>query len=101
MNKFKKITVITLVVVMALNSLTGCAKVFKADATKLPLVSELSEKEVIDYYARALSYDSVVSRNLDVDKVLYETIDVEDPIKLKKLTELQKKNRVCTSKYDV
>ena len=91
MNKFKKITVITLVVVMTLSSLTGCAKVFKADATKLPLVSELSEKEVIDYYARALSYDSVVSRNLDVDKVLYETIDVEDPIKLKKLTELQKK----------
>lgn len=91
MNSLKKFGIFTLAIIMGATTLTGCSSVFKEDATQLPLVAALSEKEVIDYYAKSLSYDSIVTKNLDVDRVLYETKDVEDQAKIKKLQELQKK----------
>ena len=91
MNSLKKFGIFTLAIIMGATSLTGCSSVFEEDATQLPLVAALSEKEVIDYYAKSLSYDSIVTKNLDVDRVLYETKDVEEQAKIKKLQELQKK----------
>ena len=100
MSKLKKYGAITLATIMGVTSLTGCSSIFKKDAAELPLVSELSEKEVIDYYAKSMAYDSVVTKNLDVDKVLYETKDVEDNVKLSKLTELQLKTEKALGKNE-
>jgi hypothetical protein len=56
---------------------TGCTS-STTEINKLPTVSMLTEKEVIDYYAESLKYDAVVSRNVTVHKTVYETNKVSD-----------------------
>lgn len=60
--------------------LTGCGMT-GGDVAKLQLVNQLSKSEVIDYYAKAISFDAVVSRNVDKDKVTYETLPVQEETK--------------------
>lgn len=60
-------------------SATGCnATVVKDDVTKYPLVPALTSQEVIEYYAEALSFDAVITRNIEVSTVKYVTFDVKD-----------------------
>ena len=80
-----RVIAITLLAVM---SLSGCAKMTREDVTKLPLETALSEKEVIDYYAKSLSYDTIVSKNLTVDKINYETREVTRKEKIDQITDM-------------
>lgn len=75
---------------MTVTSLTGCNLNIMDDATKYPLVSALTTQEVVDFYAEALKYDSVITKNLDVQQTTYELKDVSDD-KKSKLTDLQSK----------
>lgn len=75
---------------MTVTSLTGCNLNIMDDATKYPLVSALTTQEVVDFYSEALKYDSVITKNLDVQQTTYELKDVSDD-KKSKLTDLQSK----------
>ena len=73
--------------VISLN-MVGCKSVIGTSAVDLPLVAQLSEQEVVDYYKEQLSFDTVASRNLDIDEISYETKEVTGELanKLKQLT---------------
>ena len=59
-------------------SMTGCsAKFVSEDAKGYPLVNMLTDQEIIDYYVKALDYDAVVSKNVEVHKTNYEMRDVD------------------------
>ena len=49
-------------------SIAGCGSV---DVMKLDLVPQLTENEVVDYYKKALEYDTIVSKNLDVKETTF------------------------------
>lgn len=51
-------------------SLTGCGSFVSDDVTKYELVSQLTLQEVRDYYAKALEYDSIVTRAADDNKAV-------------------------------
>lgn len=69
-------------------SLTGCSSFISEDVTSYPLASTMTSAELVDYYAEALKYDSIVSRNVDVHETKYEMKDIEGAKseKLKDLT---------------
>ena len=68
-------------------SLTGCSSFISEDVTSYPLASTMTSAELVDYYAKALKYDSIVSRNVDVHETKYEMKDIEGA-KSEKLKEL-------------
>lgn len=68
-------------------SLTGCSSFISEDVTSYPLTSTMTSAELVDYYAKALKYDSIVSRNVDVHETKYEMKDIEGA-KSEKLKEL-------------
>lgn len=73
-------------------SLSGCGTtIFSEDATKYPLVPALTVSEVTDYYAKALEFDSIVSRNIKVDSTAYETIEITDEDKITELKDIVSK----------
>lgn len=75
-----------LLAITTVASLSGCStSVFKDDVASYPLVPALTENEVIDYYAKAMSFDSIITKNIDVDKTTYETREVTDEAKLNQL----------------
>lgn len=79
----KRILSASLAVVMMASTLTGCGKsIIGRDAKSVPLEPELTQQEVLDYYAKQLDYDTVVSRNIKADINYYETSDVNDKAKL-------------------
>jgi hypothetical protein len=57
--------------------LSGCSSFINTDVSEYPLVSSLTTQEVVDYYAKALDYDSVVSRNVTVHETSYVTQDIK------------------------
>lgn len=67
--------------------LSGCSTL-GSNIENTPLVDPLSEKEVADYYAKALSYDTIASRSINVNKVSYETqpVDADTATKLSDIT---------------
>ena len=69
-------------------SLTGCSSFISEDVKSYPLASTMTSAELVDYYAQALKYDSIVSRNVDVHEAKYEMKDIEGAKseKLKDLT---------------
>lgn len=69
-------------------SLTGCSSFISEDVTSYPLASTMTSAELVDYYAKALKYDSIVSRNVEVHETKYEMKDIEGAKseKLKDLT---------------
>lgn len=71
-------------------TLTGCNKFVGEDATSYPLESTLTKQEVVDYYAKALEYDAIVSKNIDVHETTYVKKDIEGEKaeKLKLLTSM-------------
>ena len=77
MKNYKRFLSVVLAGVSAL-SMTGCgSSMLKDDPTSYPLVPELTANEVIEYYAESLSFDSNITKNLDVDTVIYETQPVD------------------------
>lgn len=67
---------VTALACTAVLSLTGCNSFVTEDVTSYPLVSKLTTAEVIDYYAKSLEYDAIVSRNVEVHETEYVTYDV-------------------------
>lgn len=57
-------------------TLTGCGSFISEDVASYPLGQPLSQAEVIDYYAKALDYDAIVSRNINVHEAKYVTRDI-------------------------
>ncbi|MBO5388168.1 MAG: hypothetical protein J6A59_08515 [Lachnospiraceae bacterium] len=68
---------------------SGCSAFISEDATSYPLEQPLTQQEVVDYYARALDYDSIVTRNIEEHKTTYVTHSItgEKAERLKLLTE--------------
>lgn len=58
-------------------SLTGCNSFISEDVASYPLAATMTSAELVDYYAKALEYDSVVSRNVNVHETRYEVRDIE------------------------
>lgn len=73
--------------VVTVASLAGCSSVI-GGAEKYPLVPGLTSSELRDYYAKALKYDSIVSRDAEVHETHYEMQPVSDEkaAELKELT---------------
>lgn len=73
----KLVKFISLILAMSM-TLTGCGgfKMFSG-VEDYTLVSPLTQSELIDYYSKALTYDSIVSRNLDVQQTVWETYEVK------------------------
>ena len=82
-------------------SLVGCgSKSFVGtDATSYPLVNALTQQEVIDYYAKALDYDTVVTRNVEVNEATYVTKEI-DGAKAERLKTLLSKAESILSKNE-
>lgn len=88
MSKSRRI-IAAILILTNIGTLTGCSTtMFREDATKYQLVPAITESEVIEYYAEAMSFDSIISKNLDVDKTNFETKDVSDANLLSKLKSL-------------
>lgn len=71
-----KITGLTALTLSATMALTGCNSFINNDVTKYPLVPALTTQEVVDYYAKAMDYDAVVSKNVTVHETNYATQDI-------------------------
>lgn len=73
-------------------ALTGCGSFVSDDVTKYDLVSQLTLQEVRDYYAKALEYDSIVTRAADDNKaVLTYNVNPVSPNKEDRLKRLVSK----------
>lgn len=73
----RKEKIITALILATSISLSGCSSFVNSDVAKYPLVPELTTQEVVDYYAKALEYDSIVSKNITVHEIEYETQDIK------------------------
>lgn len=82
MYKVKKCLSVMLIISLFMTTATGCSTILRADATSYPLPPALTQQEVLDYYAKAMDYDTVVSRNIKKDVTQYELHEVTDPTKL-------------------
>lgn len=57
--------------------LSGCGSSYIGeDVSKYPLVSFATEQEIMDYYAKSLEYDSVITRNVEVHETKYNMLPV-------------------------
>lgn len=58
-------------------SMTGCSSFISEDVASYPLAATMTSAELVDYYSKALEYDSVISRNVTVHEARYEMKDIE------------------------
>ena len=63
---------------MIVAMISGCQTQSNSNTESLSLVSPLTAQEVLDYYAKALDYDTVIRRNYHPYINNYETTDVTD-----------------------
>lgn len=56
---------------------TGCSRYTGEDIASYPLISMMTQQEAIDYYAKSLDYDSVISKNVTVHRTEYELKDID------------------------
>lgn len=107
----KRIISLVLASAIGCSILSGCSSsIVGIDATSVKLQPALTQQEVLDYYAASMDYDTVVSRNIDVDLSNYETKVLSsdsNPDKynavvdaLDKTTEMLKKNEYSASQND-
>jgi hypothetical protein len=87
--KKKNITKVIALLSASSMMFTGCGSFISEDVASYPLASSLTSAELIDYYAEALDYDSVVTRNVTVHETTYVTKDIQGE-KATKLEELYK-----------
>lgn len=73
-----KLSIKLAIVIMSASTLmSGCGnKYVSNDATKYPLIPAATQQEIIDYYAKAMEYDSIITRNVDVHETKYNIQDV-------------------------
>ena len=57
--------------------LTQVIALLSVDVASYPLAATMTSAELVDYYAKAIQYDAVVSRNVDVHETRYEVKDIE------------------------
>lgn len=76
----KRLVSIFIILLMSVG-ITGCSSGGVNKYRQMPLVKGLSEKELIDYYKKSLSYDTIISKNINVDEISYERIEVSDETK--------------------
>lgn len=82
---FKKAVAIALAAALIVST-SGCQmNIVGTDAAKIPLQPALTQQEVIDYYAKALDYDTVVSRAVETNKNTYVVNPVENVEKRKQV----------------
>lgn len=81
----KKTIVMSLIATLTIASLSGCTNT--GNKNKIPLVSAMSQSELVDYYKTALSYDTIVTRKTD-NVAGYEKFKVDEDTK-NKLTKAQ------------
>lgn len=75
--KKKHLTQVIALLSIASLSLTGCNSFISEDVASYPLAATMTSAELVDYYAKAIQYDAVVSRNVDVHETRYEVKDIE------------------------
>lgn len=75
----------SLAAVMIASTMTGCSSVIGTDAKSYPLTAALTQQEVLDYYAKSMAYDTVVSRSAEANINNYEVKEVTNPEKKKAL----------------
>lgn len=75
--KKKHLTQVIALLSVASLSLTGCNSFISEDVASYPLAATMTSAELVDYYAKAIQYDAVVSRNVDVHETRYEVKDIE------------------------
>lgn len=83
-----KCGVLTAAISCASMLLSGCgSKYIGEDVGNYPLVAFATEQEIMDYYAKSLDYDSVITRNVEVHETTYNMLPVSGAKeeKLKKL----------------
>ena len=84
----KSIISVILAASMMASLLTGCSGLVATnDATKVGLTPALTQQEVLDYYAKALDYDTVVSRAAEAQVYNYVTSPVNDETVAKRINE--------------
>lgn len=71
-----------------IGSLSGCSSIIPEDVTKYPMVSGLTNQEIMDYYAKQTSFDSIVTKDVVVHEANYETYPItgDKEQKLKDMT---------------
>lgn len=74
--KNKKLLRIVAILSASSMLMTGCSSFVSEDVASYPLAPSMTSAELIDYYAKALDYDSVVSRNVTVHETKYEVKDI-------------------------
>lgn len=83
MVKRKRIGALALTSAMVIGLLGGCSQtVTGTDPVSYPLTATLTRQEVLDYYSKALEYDTIISRNAEADINNYEVTDVKDQAKV-------------------
>lgn len=95
----KRAVAIVLGSLIVTTTLGGCVSVFGKDALDYPLVAPLTEKEVVDYYKKALSFDTIATRNLNVQEVKYESKSVDEETE-KKIVALMKRVETALNGMD-
>ena len=73
--KFIKSTIASLTAVMLMTS--GCQVFTNTKVENYKLSSPMTKAQLVDYYATAMDYDSIVSRNVNVHETKYEVRDIE------------------------
>lgn len=89
MNSGKRVLAGMLASTMLISTLAGCSgsSVLREDVTKYSLPAALTKSEVQEYYAKSLEFDSIVTKNLEIDLTKYEEREVSpDSAAWKKVT---------------
>lgn len=82
----RRFTAGALTMILCASTLTGCSgSIVGTDAASYPLTAALTQQEVLDYYAASMDYDTVISRNNEVDVNNYEVKEVTSVEKLEAL----------------
>ena len=75
----RRIISLSLAAALGMSTLTGCGSTIAGvDPKSVPMQPELTQQEVLDYYAKQLDYDTVIARNADPDINIYETFKVPE-----------------------
>lgn len=80
--------------ILAVSIISGCSNIGSKKVETLALVPPLSEKEVVDYYKKAMDFDTLITRNLNVDDVTYVTRDVTSEKQSKLAQQTDKVERI-------
>ena len=96
---YKKLLSVSIAATIMLTSGCGVNTMVNDDVRNYPLSKSLTKQELVDFYAKSLDYDNVVSRNIKVHKTTYETKEITGE-KANRLKELVGKAQEILSNDD-